>query len=272
MLTAIVVQLQPVAAVRLPISHGSFAHAATANLILRLNPLLSHLLHEQDDRQPFTCSPLLDADQRDGFDYVLSPERTYAWRLTGLTQEVSEQLLRISSALGGINFKDAVFTIVDVSTSAEMHPDAGQSSYESLLSHWERHDPPRSVSLRVCTPATFRVGRDAQPFPLPGWVFNSLLSTWNRFSPYPFEDPQVIPDQDVALRNWRGETKRVELGGHGAPGFVGKFTYRAANRDPDFSRLLGLLADFSFYAGIGWQTTHGLGQTRPQWPDAKSMG
>lgn len=265
MLTAVVLHLRPVAETRLPISHGSFAHAAISNLVLRRDPLLSHALHQEEGRKPFTCSPLRGTDRREGFEYVLAPDRLYTWRLTGLTEEISQHLVALSPDLGGINFKEAVFSVDHVSTMPEEHPDAGRETYEALLARWERREPPGSVTLHFLTPTTFRIGRFEQPFPLPRWVFGSLLSTWNAFAPYPLDWPEDLDlDEQIVLSNWKGETRRVELGGHRTVGFIGKFTYRVIHPRPEMARLLGLLAEFSFYAGVGWQTTHGLGQGRPQ--------
>lgn len=46
MLKAIVLHLQPVTKTRLPISRGSLTHAAAMDLLLRLDPFLSHTLHQ----------------------------------------------------------------------------------------------------------------------------------------------------------------------------------------------------------------------------------
>jgi CRISPR-associated endoribonuclease Cas6 len=271
MVTAVILSLQPVAEARLPVSHGSFVHAAAMDLLLRLDPLLSHTLHQAAERKPFTCSPLGGTDQREGFDYVLSPDRLYTWRLTGLNAEISQQLLRLSPQLGGIRIGEAVFSVAHVSTSSEQHPEAGQDTYQALLARWTRptQQPLSTVTLHFLTPTTFRIGGLEQPFPLPHWVLGSLLATWNAFSPYPLpHDLQGTLDEAVVLSNYKVETRRVELGGYRTVGFVGKCTYRVVKPSAEVGRLLGLLAAFSFYAGVGWQPTHGLGQVRPQFPAA----
>lgn len=272
MLAAVVLHLQPVAEARLPVSHGSFAHGSAMDLLLRLDPLLSHTLHRAEGPKPFTCSPLMGAERQEGFDYILSPDQLYTWRLTGLSTEISRQLLRLSPQLGGIRLGEAVFSIAGVATTSEQHPEAGQETYEGLMARWERERPPETVALQFITPTTFRVGRFEQPFPLPHWVFGSLLSSWNAFSPrsLALEDLREALDEWVVLSNFSGETRRVELGGHRTVGFVGKYTYRVVRPVPELRRLLGLLAEFAFYAGVGWQTTHGLGQVRLIRPPARS--
>ena len=50
------------------------------------------------------------------------------------------------------------------------------------------------------------------------------------------------------------------MGGRRTVGFVGTFSYRLLDKTPELAQRLGLLSDFAFYAGVGWQTAHGLGQ------------
>ncbi len=126
MLTAVVLHLRPVVQTRLPMSHGSFAHAAALDLLLRLDPQLSHLLHEPARSKPFTCSSLGGTDRREEFDFLLSPDQTYTWRLTGLPSAVSQHLVRLGPELGGMRIGEAVFSIAKVSLTPEQHPDAGQ--------------------------------------------------------------------------------------------------------------------------------------------------
>lgn len=261
MLAAIVLHLQPVTLARLPVSHGTFGYAAALEMFLRLDPLLAKTMHQVKPHKPFTVSPLLDAEMT-GKELVLSPEKVYTWRLTGLTKEVSEHLLNFSANMGGVRIGDAVFSIVKVTAKTEEHPDAGQDDYEAMWERWGQTTPPKAVTLHFITPTTFRSGRFEQPFPLPKFVFGSLSALWDTFSPHPIGKLKEIVEETVVLTNWKGETRRVEFGSYRTVGFIGKFTYRVAERIPELNRLLGLLSEFAFYSGVGWQTTHGMGQVR----------
>jgi CRISPR/Cas system endoribonuclease Cas6 (RAMP superfamily) len=46
-------------------------------------------------------------------------------------------------------------------------------------------------------------------------------------------------------------------------GCVGRASYVVVNRDRYWTSLLNLLTEYSFYSGVGYQTTIGLGQARP---------
>lgn len=196
MLTAVVLHLRPVAEARLPKSHGSFAYAAAREALVGLHSPLGRILtlhkgnkEKEAERKPLTCSLLAGTDPQDGVDLFLSPDHIYAWRLTGLTSEISQHLPHLSPP-DGIRIDKAVFFVEKVSTAPTEHPEVKQETYEALLARWEKKRNLREVSLRFPEPgATFRVGRKQQPFPLPYWVFRSLLSTWKAFAP-PHRDLQ----------------------------------------------------------------------------------
>lgn len=224
---------------------------------------------------------------------MLSPDRIYTWRLTGLMPEISQHLLHLSPS-SGIRIDKAVFVVEKISTTPTEHPEANQETYEALLARWAKKQGVRKAWLHFLDPgATFRVGDSQQPFPLPHWVFRSLLATWNAFAPQPFKDLEMtlvqavregapefysaapdeillrkILEEMIVLHNWRGETKHVQLGGYETSAFTGRFEYKIVKPFPEICRFLGLLAEFAFYAGVGWQTTHGLGQVRAEFPEA----
>jgi CRISPR-associated endoribonuclease Cas6 len=263
MLTAIVMNLQPIAEARLPVSHGALAYASALELFLRLDPHLSRSLHDDSTRKPLTVSPLFGPVRLENGERVFSSDTIYPWRITGLTPTVSECLARLAPTIGGVRLQEAVFTIGSVARLREEHSDAGQDGYEALLRRWAEQPLSRTVRFRFITPTTFRVGRWEQPFPLPRWVFGSLLRTWNAFASEPFDLTVDELESRVILSNWQGETRRVELGGSRTVGCIGTFGYRIIDPSPELCRIMAALAEFAFYAGVGWQTTRGLGQVRP---------
>jgi len=261
MLTAVVMGLRPVAEARLPRCHGGLAYGAAMDLFLRLDPRLSRALHEGGGPKPFTVSPLVGPFRGEGGWLWVRPGEKYFWRITGLTGAVSECLGRLRAGGWGVRFGGAVLEVEEVAREGEEHPEAGRDSYEGLWARWGEGSGVGAVTLRFITPTTFREGRREEPFPLPVWVFGSLVGKWNAFGPEPLGLGREAMEGGVVLGSWRGETRRVELGRFRTVGFVGTFTYRVL--EPGLGRWLGLLADFAFYAGVGWQTTRGLGQVRP---------
>jgi len=260
MLTAIVLELQPTTKATLPLSHGVFSYAAALSLIERLEPNLPKRIHNPASHKPITTSPVWGGFRK-GKYFKLFSNKIYRWRLTGLDETVSTCLNRINPNLGNIRIGNAIFRIIRVVSEARDDKDVGETTYEDLWHKWHSIKPPAVFPLRFDSPTTFRRGNFEEPFPVPYLVFSSLLETWNAFSPRKLGDFQAAFKQTVYLANWKGETRRVEFGSRGTVGFVGGFTYRVIENLPEICRLLGLLIDYAFYAGVGWQTTHGLGQT-----------
>ena len=262
MLTAIVLELQPTTEVTLPLSHGVFSYAAALSLIEQLEPNLPERIHNPASHKPMTTSPVWGG-YRKGKYFKLFPDKIYRWRLTGLDETVSICLNGINSNLRDIRIGDAIFNIVSVVSDAQDDKDVGETTYEDLWHKWQNIDePPTVFPIRFDTPTTFRRGNFEEPFPIPYLVFGSLSRNWDTFAKESLGDMSAVFNEMVILSNWKGETRRVELGSRRTVGFIGKFTYRVIEKLPGVCRLLGLLTDYAFYAGVGWQTTHGLGQSR----------
>jgi CRISPR-associated endoribonuclease Cas6 len=270
-LTAVVLSLRAMGDGCLPQSHGALAHAAGMDLILRLDPVLARQLHRDSSRTPVTIGPLWNrspiTSERGRF--CVTAGTFYDWRITGITARISELLMQFSPSLGGLRIGEAVFAIENTAAAADqlaacdgdLH--AGQETYAGLVERWRGAVPPEILTLRFCSPTTFRSARFEQPFPLPRWVFGSLVDTWNAWAPCGLDVSRELIEEKVVLSNWQGATRRVELIRNRTVGFLGRFTYRIMEHDPDLRRALGMLAEFALYAGVGWQTTHGMGQVRP---------
>jgi CRISPR-associated endoribonuclease Cas6 len=261
-LAAVLLTLEPVDEAVLPFSHGAHAFAAALDLFLRLDPALARQLHEDRGAKPLTVSLLTGPAQREGGNIRVSPGNRYEWRLTGLSAPVAAALLAVSPELGGVRIGGAVFRIASVATRAQEHPEAGRTTHDELMSNATAASTGGRVTLKFLTPATFRQGEVELPFPLPRLVWGSLLDRWNTWSSAQFVDLKPVLEQGVVLANWRGETRRVELGSRATVGFVGRFTYLVPAGPPELRWLIRLLAGYAFYAGAGWQTTHGMGQVR----------
>jgi CRISPR/Cas system endoribonuclease Cas6 (RAMP superfamily) len=127
MLTAVVLQLRPVAEAGLPRSHGWHVFTAVRDLLGSRDPNLAHMLHENHDRKPLTCSRLGGVAKRDRENWLLSPDQLYTLRLTGLTPIVSQHLLQLWSEVRGLRIKDAVFSVGRVSLTRTTIATQGRS-------------------------------------------------------------------------------------------------------------------------------------------------
>ncbi len=98
-------------------------------------------------------------------------------------------------------------------------------------------------------------------------VYSTLARRWNTHAPAPVR----LPDDQVkallgavVLSAHDIGSQPVDLGPAERIGFVGTCVFGLAGpHDPALATLLGVLTRFAAYAGVGAQTTHGLGHVEP---------
>jgi CRISPR-associated endoribonuclease Cas6 len=269
MLLAAVVTVNPVEPVSVPATLGRAVHAWFLDRVDGIDPPLAQRLHEGSETRPFTISNLWGTGRaRDGL-VALDPERVYWLRLTGLTEEASGAIERILPNAGEIlSLAGASLRVVGVATETDQHPWAGRADYGDLVQQYTLAGGrrPRGVRLRFASPTCFRSdGRDV-PLPLPTLVFDGYLRKWNTFSPLSLpEEAKRYANECVALSRYRLRSHLVsfERGGKGATvGFTGEVRFRYLVGDGYWTRVMTLLAGYAFWAGTGYRTTAGMGQTQ----------
>ncbi|MEJ5311895.1 MAG: CRISPR system precrRNA processing endoribonuclease RAMP protein Cas6 [Anaerolineae bacterium] len=151
-------------------------------------------------------------------------------------------------------------------------PWAASDDYQSLAARYLLPSGPAPASrwtFVLASPTAFRSQGQTQPFPLPGLFFGSLVKRWNAFAPValPEEGVKRYAEEMVVISRFslrsapgweRGQGERRGL----RIGSIGKIAYSALNRDRYWLAVLGLLAEFALYSGVGAQTTMGMGQVR----------
>ncbi len=257
MLTEITLTLQAREAATLPASHGLMANAAALNLLNRYDEALARELHDKESAKPYTVALLTGLKAQADKTLTLPANEDCRWRLTGLSKDVSACLKKITAG-DDIRIGSGEFVIADIAVNS--------TAYSLMADKWlsmptERLNP--HIGFQINTPAAFKRGRYEYPFPAPDVVWTSLLNKWNRFSDTYCPQLLLALSEEVHLTNWHGETKRMAMGKRWSVGCVGRFNYGVSKGQDELLRLLHLLADFARFAGIGWQTTAGMGQVTP---------
>lgn len=268
-LLSVVVTLAPAASSSVPASLARAIHAWILERMRTQDSAMAKLLHEGDGPRPFTVSNLWGGGRAQGGRISLEPTRPCWIRFTTLTDEVSAALMAALPALGERIVLDEVpFTVRDIATDAAQHPWAGRASYADLVQRYTLAASyrPRGIVLRFSSPTLFRLnGRDV-PLPMPALVFGSYLRKWNTFSPLALPDEaRRYAEECVALGRFKLRSHLVsfEQGGKGANvGFTGEVRFRFLVGDGYWTRVMTLLAGYAFWAGTGYRTSAGLGQTQ----------
>lgn len=266
MLTSLVLTLVTQHPASLPPYLGRASHAAFLRLLAQDDPALAERLHEANGRRPFTCSTLWGA-RRQGGSLSLRPEEPVFLRFTGLTAEVSTHLQRwAETPPPAVELEGARLAVQQATLDPALQPWAGQASYDALAA---RHllpgdNPPPYVELEFFSPTAFRSGGRTLPVPLPALVYGSLVEKWNAFAPVAVsEEVRRFAEECLAISRYHLSTRPISAKGESLQiGFVGSCRYSAMNRDRYWLSVIHLLSDYAFYAGVGYQTTSGMGQAR----------
>lgn len=269
MLLSAVLNLLPQGSQTTPSSTARAAHAWLLNRLAGADPVLEAALHEPNALRPFTVSNLWGGGPARRGQVSLDPARPVWLRFTALNDPLAAALEAALPAPGEeLDLAGARLAVRSVATAQEEHPWAGRATYAGLLQRYSLSpDPaPRGVTLRFASPTLFRSGGRDLPLPLPWLVFDGLLRKWNAFSPITLpEEAKRYAQECTALGRFRLRSHLVDLsaGGKGAHvGCTGQVHFRFLTGDPYWARVMRTLAAYAFWAGAGYRTTAGLGQTQ----------
>ncbi|MBN1827759.1 MAG: CRISPR-associated endoribonuclease Cas6 [Deltaproteobacteria bacterium] len=277
-LLAMVISLVPERSGRIRISNGRMIHAAFIAWVEKQDPSLAKELHPNDRKvRPFTLSSLRGGRQegKEGF-FNVAPGEAYWIRVTSLSGELTSWLLERADestpppfTLGSVIFQ--------VRAIALNHKRAGLSSYRWMRDHYASCPLPDWFRWLFYSATAFRF-RVKLPegksdirnilLPLPALMFSSLYKRWNTFAPkdlhigFAREDFINRIERAVMISQYDLKTTDIDFNDEiGISGFTGMCEYRTAKgATPEILRWALTLGCYSFYAGIGYRTTWGMGQ------------
>jgi len=293
MLLSSVLKLEAQADGRIPLTHGDLVHAALLDLVKKNLPedeaFLSWQLHEFARYKPFTVSQLFGNRRMENYQLIIEEEQNFEIRITSLDKTLSECLLALKEKSANlIKIGGVFFDIKEIITDQAEHRWARQTSYQELTKRWSEEimELPKKLSFRFVSPTAFRDGAQNILFPMPHLIFYSLAEKWLKYAPEPFtqeiqtfqdgmkvwqEKSKTASDKTkvwelldklINVSSYNLRTRMLNFREYKRIGFTGTLEFEALPSVPDkWLRILNLLADFSFYGGVGSQTTMGMGQT-----------
>ncbi len=145
------------------------------------------------------------------------------------------------------------------------HPWAGTSSFvDTYNAAVSGTDVILKPLLQFYSPTTFRSRGVNYPLPDPQKVFTNLLYKWNNYSPVHLGDNFTnFIIENVYPTSYKLTTRIMHFNNYKQVGFVGQCGFGMRRQSEDImARVVHMLADFAFYAGVGYKTTMGMGQAR----------
>lgn len=256
-----IIQLIPPAAEN-PLSavNGRRLHGAFMAMVAGLDSELADRLHEQRRHRPFTLAPDLvktsDSSGR-GQNHFLG------LRVTSLSDWWTDQLMRLADGGHFLEIGQSRLTVKNIVLSNG--PQTGQESYKNIINHTVRsRKSPRKIKIFFNAPTAFRSGQHNLLFPLPSLVFSSLRDKWNTYSDHQLPVFSASRfDELLHPSRYKLRTNILSFRSYRQIGFTGYCEYQlSAGMVTMEQNTLLILTRYIFYAGIGYKTTMGMGQTR----------
>jgi CRISPR-associated endoribonuclease Cas6 len=252
----------------LPGSLAEPAHAAFYAAVQAVDPQLAAQLHDAQQRALFTLSPLR------GYATNVHAGQPGRLRVTLLDDTLFGVLMQhlLAGPLPTLQLGALTLSITEVCGTPTGDPWAGYTSLTDLAAPPPPGAPSRTRwTLEFASPTAIRWGeadngtRRVELFPLPRMAIAGLRRRWDDWTGEGWgRDFEGWVERNVVVgqvRRWTTETVAFQrqryLGG------LGVIEYRLLDRSDSACTVhLDRLLRLAFYTGIGYKTTHGLGQVR----------
>lgn len=223
---------------------GQAAYGFLLEVCRRFEPALARAIHDGDGPKPLSLSPLDIRDRAVLFSCgTLSASATAG--VAAALQAARED--RVALDLSG----------------AEAHIRAVESLCASYHDLHDRASQSRSIELQFASPTLFRRSGVSLVLPRPELLFQSLLRTWNAFSPMQFPPHDQAEFATIMVGGHHLHTRMTDFGAYRLLGFLGRVKYLLPDEmHPLLRRTINCLADYAFFAGVGYKTTMGMGVCR----------
>ncbi len=264
-LSSILLEFQAQYEALVPRTTGRLLHAVFLNLIAQFDEARSKHLHDEPHYRPFTISSLQGAQIHE--EYVLLRRgQTYTCRVTFLDGgDLQQQFLTHVGQVHAIpvHLDKALLSLTRVISTPMMDPRGWVSSttWKTLVTL----PPADLITMRFLSPTAFSMGdRTFKLFPDPTWVWGSLVRDWNRYAPACFQVDKTFIQEAAATTICVAScqelhTETVRYASYVQKGFLGTCSYTL--QDLVSAPYLTALAAVAPYAGVGYKTTMGMGQT-----------
>lgn len=281
-LLAVILHLQAKQNCTLPATNGHMVRGAFYEMLRSSSADLSRSLHEANEQKPFTLSglrgklPLPGQKTADIYSSPVIPVvdgGNYWIRVTSLESEFSGKLMDVlaskvksSLRIGAVQFQIAGYAL-------HSHSRAGTTLYSRLMEECLSASTPAPLCLKwtFISATTFHSHKRNRLFPEPSTILAGLLKRWNHFCPKTCRLPHegdnhftLSVEQSLMVSANQLRTRMLDFGEERREiGFTGHVEYRPDKpADTELLKLFHLLGRFSFFSGIGYGTTKGMGQVK----------
>jgi len=224
--------------------NGQQVHGLLYNLLSSEESELANNIHEKYEIKPITASIIF--------------EGIPCLRFTFLEQEIVDVFLK--ACLKKENFplnlgKEKISPNKIITSGGNKL--SNHCKYEDMLGINKK-----TFEMKFITPTTFRKGKLNHPLPDLETMFKGLIRKWNLFSGYQYNKEKILEYVNKHLAITRHDIKSdiIKYKDHMQVGFIGTIEGKIFDENTDLQEKIQSLVEFSYYAGVGYKTTMGMGQ------------
>ncbi len=262
---SLVINFTPRSDISVGYTSGKHLHALFLNLVKSVNQDLAEYFHNSTANKSFTISSLQVIQSKNHHQLLQWKQQKNVkagsncwWRITLLDDSLFSQLTKLWLNLNPTkpyHLGSADLLITSVLVTPNSHPWANASSYQQIYE--EASNTNYNLNFLLATPTTFAQGKYDISLPTAELVFSSLLRRWKKYSNITLEPinfdclfPSYFDINTEIISD--NESKFI--------GCVGSISYKIlGDVEPSIIKHLNVLADYSFYCGLGRKTTMGMG-------------
>lgn len=264
MLSSFVIELTTLEPISLNGYGGETIHGLFFEILKDYSEKVAEYLHNENRKsKPFSLSGILEKKVKTGGKLLLDSEEDASFKISILEEELIPDIL---AAFGkALNLKtkfplaNGRIVIKNINYQENSSPWVRSSLYPKLF---EEARPNDKIKLRFISPTSFRSKGKQCTLPEPSLIFSSLLGKWNSFSGIRFNKDFLEKLDGVYPSQFELRSELIQFSNYKIIGFRGIVEYRFGKEfTSEERRVINTLADFAFYAGVGYKTTMGMGQT-----------
>jgi CRISPR-associated endoribonuclease Cas6 len=264
MLSSFVIELEALDPITLNGYGGEAIHGLFFEIIGSHSPKVADFIHNENRRsKPFSLSGILEKKVRTKGELFLDSGENASFRISILEEDlIPDTLAAFGKALNlkaKLPLANGRVIIKRINYQEGSSRWVGSSLYPKLF---EEAKPAGKIRLRFFSPTSFRIKGKQCTLPAPYQTFSSLMDKWNSFSGIPLKNGFLERLREVYPSQFELRSELIQFSNYKIIGFRGVVEYRLGREfTSEEKRIINALADFAFYAGVGYKTTMGMGQT-----------
>lgn len=258
---SIVIELKAKQNGKLILYTGKKIHSVFLKMIREINESLSEKLHDDDTYKSFTVSSLLGlAIDKESEIYI---NKNYYIRFTildnNLFKKIATNLFQKQMFKSDIKLENISFKVERVLYDNTKSQWAGIFDLNKII---HKEDFSKQITMRFYTPTLFKSGDKFNTKPEIRLIFTGLLRKYNKYSAYKLDESLIHEFENIVVKEDKTKLRKVQMKNGYFIGFTGNLTIEIQSENIELIKMINILSEFAFYAGVGYKTTMGLGQVK----------